>query len=297
MNDKNFNSISKFSVPQSWIDGALSVTETKPKKTLPFIRLTRTLSFVASIILVCGIGIAVYFLSSDTAVPPVKPTNNSIVSELVEPTSETSDNNEKTETSDLQTEDTQSKETQVSTKTETTTPTRPTQKPDESNPDSKPGIKPTNKPQSSETESTEKPTDNPETPGIDPSEPIIPTEEIEPPWVEPTEEESSATPTEEPSVNPYYDTYVEAIVSKSKVGNTYSLYCKFVDSSGRVLGNSNLYDSSHRVRVSILSTTQVKVWYYPYQHNIITKAGNYTYYFYNSKGEVLYTGTGYFPVA
>ena len=100
-------------------------------------------------------------------------------SELVEPTSETSDNNEKTETSDLQTEDTQSKETQVSTKTETTIPTRPTQKPDESNPDSKPGIKPTNKPQSSETEPTEKPSDNPETPGIEPSEPIIPSEEIE----------------------------------------------------------------------------------------------------------------------
>ena len=318
MNDKNFDSISQFSVPQSWIDGALNATSETPKKPLPFIRLTRTLAAVASIIFVCGIGVAVYFLTSDSSIPPVKPTKETIVSEFVETSSSTDENSEKetqkkpntpTDSSSShpeESENTGKEETNPDRK-----PSKPSQKP--TKPTQKP-VDPTQKPTKPSPPSEEPSEQFPDTPGTDPTEPPEPSEvETNPPSVEPTEkpikpeaptepepqppwEEPTDGDWDEPTLSPYYYTSVEVIVDISKLDKPYKVYCKFVDSSGKVLGSYNLYDSTHRAMVAVLSTTQVKLSYYPYQKYLITKAGYYTYYFYNSNGEVLGMGSRYFPV-
>ncbi len=304
MNDKNFNSISKFSVPQSWIDGALNAKSTFSKKPLPFIRFTRTFAAVASIILVCGIGIAVYFLSDNSSIPPIKPTKDILVSQIVETSDSSTENGEEetqkknqkpTSSSPFHPEESENQsDNETNPQQKPVKPTKPSHKPSENLPDTPstdtiPGC--TDAPDIGSTANPTIPPDNSE-----PSEPVLPSEE-EPPWEDPTVLEPPwVVPTVKPTLSPYYNDYVTANVSTSKVDELKRVYCKFVDSNGSVLGDSNLYSSSHRAQVSILSNTKLKVWYYPYQQNIITKAGYYTYYFYNNKGEVLYTGSGYFPV-
>lgn len=178
MNEKNFDSISKFEVPKSWIDDALNVPQNHVKKPLPLIKFSRTIMAVACFILVCGISVALYFVTDDSSIPPVR-TPDSSQSINAETTKKDSGINE-SENKDSENKESinqgdsasQSPSTQNShperSEDEIQDSTDALKKPDK-NPDKKPSDKPNKNPIE---DNQEKPvqTDAPENPIVTPTE-------------------------------------------------------------------------------------------------------------------------------
>ena len=71
MRDKNFDSIKNFNVPENWVENALNIPQTEKKSPVAFIKISRTLSAVASLVLVCALSVAVFFYTQkdDIVVP------------------------------------------------------------------------------------------------------------------------------------------------------------------------------------------------------------------------------------
>lgn len=336
MSEKNFSSIKNFSVPKSWIDNALSVPATGKKKPVLFLNLTRTIATAATIILVCTISVMVFMLSDDNAKlqtatkPPT--TSSDGVDDHNDPTYSTDSTDDKVdETKNNNSHkhwfDNIIKPDGNGSILDDILPTRPRPtRPSATTPTQ--GVEPTsplppddNRP-SVPQPTIEPPEDPSEAPSVEPSqppapteptpwEPICPTEPTEPkPWeplpTEPLEPDPSdppyedptePPPVEHPTISPYYDTYIEVLVDSKKVPLTNTnVYCKFVDSNGNEIRPENQYGNYRKARMVRWTSTKITYRYYPYQKKIIKHAGNYTYYFYNASGEILASGSGYFPV-
>ena len=338
MNEKNFNSISQFEVPKSWIDGALDVPSSHTKKPFPFIKLTRTIAAVACFVLVCGLSVALYFITDDSSIPPVKSpdfTNTQYVDDSCytgESDTDSTQNNKKPDKnvsvnptssgSHFEKNEDKNENNSGSHPEPNEKPTKPqkptTNKPDKpdstqyptnvdppidplpTNPEYEPPSEPEYEPPTeSFTEGTGEwpsPTEGP----TRPKPPYEPTENStesgKPPWVTPTMPETKP-PTEDPT-NPqekpnFYNFDVYALLGANRVAATNIIYCALYDSNGRLLGDSNLYSSSHIAIKGETSNGRTRVMYYPYRYINIPKDGVYTYVFYNSKGEQMWSNTCY----
>ena len=335
MNEKNFNSISQFEVPKSWIDSALDVPASHTKKPFPFIKITRTLATVACFILVCGISVALYFLTDDSSIPPVK-SPDSIQSQFVDysnNTGESSNNSVQDNENNSDSSNTKLPQSPTSSgthheidedKTENGTGSHPepnekpqkpttneTEKPDSTQPptdidspsepqfptegskppyDPYPPYEPTVEPTEGYPSPTEKPTIKPrptEDPTEDPTEPPTECPTMTPPWVSPTQKPTI------PSGPSYDNLDVYALIGANRVAAAKTIYCAVYDSNGYLLGDSNLYSSSHLAYKGETSDGKTRVYYYPYRHFDITVSGVYTYVFYNEKGEEMWRNTCY----
>ena len=328
MNEKNFDSISQFEVPKSWIDGALDVPASHTKKPFPLIKLTRTFAAVACFILVCGISVALYFITDDSSIPPVKSpdsTNSQFVSDSYY-----------TGESDTDSPQNNKKPNKNTDKNVSENPTSSALLPDENKNNSDSGSHPepnekpakpqeptTNKPQKPDTtDSTQSPTNvypstRPQNPPLSPSEPeweppteeyispseVYPGDPMGPPvyptarptWVSPTEDPTEPhAPSEKPQpTDPYNNVEVFSWIGANRVAAAKTVYCALYDSNDRLLGSSNLFASSHIASKGPTTDGRTYVYYYPYRNIDIPKDGAYTYVFYNEKGEEMIRNTCY----
>lgn len=322
MNEKNFNSISQFEVPKSWIDNALSVPATHKKKPFPLIKLTRTLAAVACLVLVCGISVALYFMINDSSIPPVKDpfvTENKIIdgsSDTVQTDNINKENEDSSENNSINKAENEATSgsdiTNVEDNTQNGTGSHPEpneepQKPTTNVPD-KPQNPETTVPSEDDTNGSEPvaPTQEESSDSTTPDDPIQaptegplpsePTEKPKPPWVAPTENPTIGPvidPTVTPTIiqNPNYNKMILVLIGEKRVAAAKSIYCALYDENNRMIGDSNMYSSSHIAYKGSTKGGRTEVYYYPYHNTNILEGGTYTYVFYNENGEEMYRGT------
>ncbi len=284
MINKNFNSISQFSVPQEWIDGALSVPQAKKhKKPIVFVTFSRTIAAVASLVIVCSISLLLFFLTNENAVPPVRePDSTSAFTDVSENTATESNNEANSDIIIKPTikdfinllDDQTVLPSQNPTSSETTKPsTKPTEDDTE-----KPNIEPS---EDTTDAPTEVPTEYPPQPPYEPQAPTnapteMPTAEVP----EPTD-----APTDEPSMS-----ICSGFVRLDKLTGNGNVYCKLYDSNGNLLGNGNLYSNTYLATKIYSGVSEVYVEYDPIAKGVVGRNGGYFYYyFYNENGEILYS--------
>ena len=82
MSEFNFDSMKNIDIPESWVDSALNV-EKQPKSPIPFLKYSKIIAFAASIVLVCSLSVALFFITnSNEAVPPVKNDETNFTSQV-----------------------------------------------------------------------------------------------------------------------------------------------------------------------------------------------------------------------
>lgn len=305
MSDKNFDSIKNFEVPQSWIDSALSVPQTAPrKKPIVFLHFSRYATAVASFMLVCVLSVVVFMLHDDSVVPVDKPisTQSTTVTDSTDVKKETKKDNATTATSKKGVSAQSKKPTAKSGNTEPTEkPTQKAQKPDDSKGHPKPSTQ-------EKTESTQ---------GTDMQGATIPTQnKTETPTTEPTEKPTqkptqrpTQRPTQKPTVKPTQKptqkptnsaggdgfNSVESVscsdsFSVSKLVGSGKVYCSVYSSSGKLVGDSNLFSSQHLATIDYKTSSVVLVSYDPTSKGLLLSQGRYTYSFYNENGVVVAQG-------
>ncbi len=282
MNDFNFNNINNLEIPDSWADKAIE--NAKNKKPIPVVWKTKTLAFVASLVLVCGLSVMMFLIFGRNEIPVAPVTHQTDVSVYNE-TSE-SENTRETEKSQ---KESQKPTDLLANSDETTKATEPTEQTSAST------VKP------SETEGIISPTATPTKPNESPYEPTdepIVDDPSDPPVVLPTAPPTDPDPSEpawkpsEPPLEPTEPTEsvdtsnisVSVTIYKHLVLDDKKIYCKVYDANGVLLGDPNIYSAQHLTELSYAS--YYTAYYYPYRHSLITKSGNYTFVFYNSNGEV-----------
>lgn len=319
MNEKNFDSISQFEVPKSWIDDALNIPQNKVKKPFPLIKFSRNLMAVACFILVCGISVALYFITDDSSIPPVKPpvSSHSANTECM-----TEDSNKYE--SNIRNSENKDKDEKIHSATQSpfVQSSHPERSEDETvvstqahqNPDKKPTDKPNKKPEQNNQDNPiqtdaleppeEKPTQGEGDKPVDPYPPVekpsavteapAPTENptYVPPWVSPTIKPTQPESTEDPTINFKY-VLIQGVVDNSKLTGSKNVYCKLYDKNGNLLGDPNLFSSSHLTVKAGSGTNKTTVWYYVYRNININVSSTYTYVFYNENGDALKSGTTY----
>ncbi len=258
MSEFNFDNMKNVDIPDSWIEGALKVPKNIQRPT-PFLKHSKIIAFAASIVLVCSISVALFFVTNDNpVVPPIKydetecntfahKKDSTVENSVGETTRETHKNNKSTEVvqSDVETVLESSTENKKPTsfkpeKTEPTEVTKPTtnvstEKDEDdgripSNPDSAPDSKPDSNPNKPRpTQSGGKPTT--------------------PPATENGEQESPPDPpeTEGSYVKSYESGIITAKIHKEDLSEM--MYCRIYDKNGNIIGDSNLFSNSKRAQI------------------------------------------------
>lgn len=262
MKKVNFNNLDNMQIPDSWADKALTIPDNKVKTTpLVFNKWSRVTVAVASLMLVCAIGVLVLFFSQNENVATKKPHNQnqtaamSNTNEVSHPSTHSASENP-----------TGTSESVAQIQEQTQGLTNPTEKQTQAQTE-KPNKKPTKPsavvPTQPDTGDTTQPTDPVEEPTvIEPSQP--PSDTVD-----------------------KWDVFVSAQFPKKLVLEDGNIYCRVYDSFGVLLGDENLYDASHLTQLWFIPWAKAE--YYPYRHNLITKADTYTFVFYNSDGVVVAT--------
>lgn len=299
MNEKNFDSISQFEVPQIWLENALDIPQNHVKKPIPLIKLSRILVAAMCFVLVCGISVALYFSTDDSSIPPVKsPT------QAYSDSSESISHKNPAESTEKSQDD--KKEKNKDKKEDPTQNSHPERSEDETentqNPQ-KPQDKPSHKPQKPTTDKTENNDKTEPTESL--RDPTKPEDVFPPPW-DPTESTESdiyppapdtECPTESQDNPPYsptetpvidYNTRIRADIFLNRLTGSQNVYCKVYSPDGVLMGDSNLFSSSHLAQKEFQTDTYVRVCYYPYRSLDIRKSGDYKIIFYNESGEQLY---------
>ncbi|MBQ3265813.1 MAG: hypothetical protein IJH07_08565 [Ruminococcus sp.] len=149
------------------------------------------------------------------------------------------------------------------------------------------------------------PTQKPTTAYVPPTQPpyVPPTEPNDPPcnddptegepyWYEPTEYSGEVEypgyepPTEGGGTMSADPPNVCAIIDSSLLDGNARVYCKVYSSSGKRLGSANLYDGSHSVSVSVISSRQTQL-NYEIPDDLITYNDYYLFVFYDGSGRML----------
>lgn len=294
MSEFNFDKLKNHEIPDSWVSGALNVPPQTEKEPIIYPNFTKTLAFVATLVVVCALSVTLFFLTQKGDILPKEPTiptTKIFETQTDTPTYNSSDETKKVtdETTSTQTEDPQDEETQADetiksepteekTEKETSKPTqsqtqKPTQKPSSkpngdktpSNPDSN---NPAGKPNSS------KPSLNPEHPEDAP----VSTEDIDGPSLEP-------------------DSYLSfsAIVDKSKLNGSNTVYFSIRSNDMEDMWTES-EPQKFPAQISHTSGNNAILKFYPVPNELVPKSGNYIYCFYNSKGEVIFADVKYIVV-
>lgn len=234
MSEFNFDRMKNVYIPESFVNGALNVptVETSP---VFFFRYSKTLAFVASIVLVCILGVALFFITDkNTAIPSVKITETECetTAPIVENTTFSADATKTQKPSEKPAKST-------STETEKSeTITKETVKETEKKEDPTEIVGSLDgKPETDATENEEKPT-----------KPTTPTSPVEPPEDE-VPPDGPVVEIEQSYVSSYHSGIITAKVHKSQMSD--SFYCRIYDSSGKLLGGENLHSYSKRAEIVI----------------------------------------------
>ncbi len=282
MNKFNFNSIDNLEIPDSWADKAIEIAKTP--KVVPIAKRMKFLAFAASLVLVCGISVAMFFIANENAIPKVlksHPTEVTFYNETS--TNQSTDETDKKQTGTENPTDSNLDNTQTIEPAEKVT-TSPTQ-------NKKPSV------DSTKPHSTQKPTVPQQTDSDDTSD-FVPTEKTTESIIVPTVPQDEPTtpviilPSKPPreDVDPK-DIYVNVTVYKHLVLDDKKIYCKVYDENGVLLGDPDAFSDEHLTELTFYS--YYTAYYYPYRYSLISKSGDYTFVFYNSNGEVAREVTKY----
>lgn len=316
MKNKNFDSISKFSVPQSWIDNAKNVPLTTSRKS-PFVlfvtKYNKILSAAAVFVFVLTLSIIILVMSGQK--PPVAPFKN-IGNDAVTPTinngSSTSfdgtdyTNPDNTGDSGDHHEHSSDNSSDIGNGNNhnpqrPNKPTDPSEKPTGENPSS-------DNPSSDEPSSEEPPSDpvppisSEEPSSEEPSSEEPPSDE--PPWVEPSWEEPSSSeeePTseepssEEPSMPDYSDDVLVSTVTinKDELNGANIIYCKVINPYDITCGNPNLFASEHVASIIYNQNSTVTL-HYEVKRMRVGIYNSYRFIFYDSSGKTIKETTNYY---
>lgn len=301
MKNKNFDSISKFSVPQSWIDNAKAVPATHHKKNPFIVFFTGYKKYIAAaaiMVLVLSLSLVVLMMNER---PKVAQNNDGY--SVVNPTQEmpTNDKGEPVQTDAPVVIETTPDGSIVIRPSETINGSDvndPTQSPTQS------PQKPTSSTDDPTAQPTDIPTDDttPQDPTTAPWEPPV---DPDPPWIEPTEPaepteppEPTDPPTDAPTDEPWYpppsQRYLVASVTVSEelIGSDKNIYCKVYDPNGRMHGDPNLYSSQHKVTVIPRVDGNVNL-YYQVSLWSIGIYDSYRFVYYDSSGTTIAQTTSY----
>lgn len=285
MSEFNFDNMKNVDIPDSWVDGALNIPP-ENKTPIPFLKYSKIIAFASSIVLVCSISVALFFITnSSVAVPSVKNTEtecstisqtnsqNVVNTENVTEKNEQKDNTDATEVeteTDSQAEEETIEPTENQNPTEKEKPDSDVVKPDSGKP---------------------KPTENKEKPNK-PTKPI-PTEK-------PTESFTGDSPPEDSPPDYEELSYISGFSNRRITAEIHfsdfssSVYCRIYDSKGHLVGDNDLY-SSKREAIQSDKISSESSEYFSYDYNVdnlgeILEKGNYEVVFYNEIGYFLCTG-------
>lgn len=272
MKKVNFNSLENMQIPDSWADKAVLLSDSDKKiPPLVFTRWSRVMVALTSIILVCAMGVFVFFFSNNNDIEIRNPSSantsyateniTSGTGEFFKPSESGQNVKENTQIQDSTSSDTQPSKTPVHTVTPTEKPTKT------------PVAEPTQKPtKPAEQKPTTAPTDDVTRPSAPPTMSPIP---------QPTDPVNQ--PTESPSDTvDKWNVFINVQFAKSYVLSDGKIYCRLYDSNGELMGSADIYDDSHLTELSYIPYANAQ--YYPYRYDIITRADWYTCVFYNSDG-------------
>lgn len=284
MSEFNFDKMKNIDIPESFVDAALKV-EKEQKSPIPFLKYSKIIAFAASIVLVCSLSVALFFITNkNEAVPPIK-NNETQCNTQVQISS--------TDTKITQSDNTDSTETETQPVTEVLETVEPTEEKEnsdnngESSSDSNP-LKPNKHPENTDSVKP-KPTENKEKP-TKPNETQKPTdapELDEPPQDGPPEYDESTS-----YISNFTNGKITAEIHRSDLSS--SIYCRMYDSKGNLVGDNDLYSSKREAMEAdgIMAESQE---YFSYEYNIDNlgenlKKGRYEVVFYNELGYFLCTG-------
>ncbi len=322
MKNVNFDSLTNIKAPESWIENALNIpAEVEKKKPLLFFINSRALAAVACLIFVSIVSITIY-LKQDTITPPVDP-NVDIIESVDDTESSESSVTPQHKGDEDDKEDSSTSDTEIEP-TESVTPTAPTSNSTSGSEDAtqNPIVGPTRPTEPDDTVDTPtelpEPTESPE-PTV-PTKPNNPTTKpsvpYEPPTVTPTVKPTVAPteppPDEAPDVEPeipgiepsmpsvpsnppeqsFSNIYFGCSLRSSLVPEDNNIYCMVYDSNGYLLGDSNLYSAQHKASIRGYSNGKAII-SYRMPDGLIQQHGNYTYYFYDKDGVILYSNVKY----
>lgn len=309
MKNKNFDSISKFSVPQSWIDAAKNVPQTNKKKAVVVIGFKRYLQAVACLVTVIGLTLLVLFMRENEVKPRPGMQNTTSNSQTTTTEDGTSDDTLSTQSTDGNGKDYFDRlPIIIETTPDGTIIIRPTT-PQESVDPSEP-IGP--QPPTSETEDpTQLPTIEPSEPQLPPDDPTdpptnaptnppttkpwYPVDPTEEPWdpIEPTEGPWDPVEPTNPPTTPPKDVRLVASVTipKTTVSNT-NIYCRVYNQQGVLCGDPSLYSQQHKVTIIPRNDGNVTL-YYEVKRSEIGIHSSYKFVYYNSNGRTIAMTTQY----
>lgn len=316
MKNKNFDSISKFSVPQSWIDAAKNVPQTNKKKAVVVIGFKRYLQAVACLVTVIGLTLLVLFMRENEVKPRPGVQNTTSNSQTTTTEDGTSDDTLSTQSTDgtgkdyfdrlpiiIETTPDGTVIIRPTTPQESVDPSEPIgpQPPtsETEDPTQLPTIEPS-EPQLPPDEPTDPPTDAPTNPPTTkPWYPVDPTDEptydpTEEPWdpVDPTEPWYPIDPTDPPTNPPKQVRLVASVtVPKSVVSNT-NVYCKVYDPHWILCGDPSLFSNQHKVTVIPRNDGNVTL-YYEVERSAIGIHSSYKFVYYDSNGRTIAMTTQY----
>ncbi len=292
MKDKNFSSLKNITTPESWIENAKAIPNAPVKaEKKVFFTLPKILTAAACILLVCAVSVPLYVFTQNGASIAVVPTD--ATTEVSFTTSTQCTTSKKTEPT-LKTDASTETKAEESTSQAMTLETEPEEKP----------IRPGGvewKPQGSKppvpvvppTASTE-PKETFPIPETEPSH-DIPVEPDTPDWtaVEETTGSGDSPVTSGVTCNGSFYPDFMFPDSSDNVGEYLNLpqyYCRMYDSNGKLIGDSNMYSSQHKVTSAYYYNGRIYTYYNPESAGISLKNGNYYFEIYNSRGTVLYNG-------
>ena len=288
MKNKNFDSISKFSVPQSWIDGAKNAKNSDiKKKAVIFIGIRRYVAAVACLLTVIGLTMLVYFLN-DSKIES-RPVNNSVNLSHSQSVTDSKNDNSSNGTSPSSDKKKPTMPFVIETTPDgdiiiiETTPSH-TDAPQSSETPTQIHTDPTEQPSSQEPPTEEPSTSRPSEPS-DPSVPIPPSEDI-----------STELPTHpvEPSMPEVAERVVATVnISKKALDLIGNVYCKVYDDKGNMYGDADLYSQQHAV-TPIPRTDGKVTLYYEIERALLGTGKSYRFVYYDSNGVQIAQTTKYY---
>lgn len=309
MKKVNFDSLKNLNAPQSWIDNAINIPQTKTKeKPVLFIRYSRVLAGAACIVLVCALSLII-FLTQDKNIVPIAPdhtpatdptysttaqSTESVSTQAVDPSQQSPTDD--TPQSVPQTQDGQSSSNGVNGGAQHETQGQtPTQKPTTDTPAQSPTSKPT---QAVPDEPTEPPSDEEpwEPPIVEPTD--APTDL---PWEPVYPSEDPGDPPGAPGEGPQYpsngvppaDADCSGVAKKNSLTGSGQVYVRVKAPDGSYLDGGNLFTERNRATIYKELNGTVYFAYSIKSNYTLPESGRYQCDFYNESMQRLMTSIVY----
>lgn len=284
MSEFNFDKLKNLEIPDTWVDGALEVPPCSNKPPVIFVNLKRVITAVACLLVVCVLSIPIFIYTQKSDILSAQPT-------VVTPTetqnaglnTDSTKNTEPAKSNEENTEPTKTEETEDSTENvnpiemDTETETTASSKTESSNGETNPDKIPTNPQGSIDTNPDgviREPDGGNEKPNSSTSKP------------------STTDPDKIPS-KPAQVKLCRGSFLLEKIQPDLKVYCSVhVYYDDELIGDKDLFSDQHIADISRVIEDAggdiVVAKYDPVKLGLIKQTEMYRFYFYNSKGEILF---------